>query len=790
MKEDARSISSQRKTRTIRQQFLRVLIGLDLLVISVVTGVLYTQEKQSLIRDIDNTLRAVAVMARELLPPDYHDRIEGPDSVKEQEFEAIIDKYNRLCVAIGLEYIWSLMMIDGRPVFTSSTSPDKVVGNRKHAKFFEVHSNPELYAKTFETMTPTFQTSRDKWGTIRAGLIPGTDRFGRKYLFGASVSLAYVNRQVRVIISQSLMIGLILFMGSVLGTLWISRILMRPIQRLTATIQAISEGQSELEAEENGLREVSILAQHFNRLNRAMHGKISDLEESRVQLIDQQAMVRKQAQDDLSSSEQRYQGLMNFAVDGILIGSNAGIITDANECMCSLFGLERAEIIGKHISQMPFKADDLINNPFRFDLVRAGQTTVRERAIERSDGSMVIVEIHTKMMPDGTLQSIYHDITARKHAEHALSEAYALLADAQRLARLGGWKYDLVTRRSQWTDEVYAILGVGRDFDISDPSKSLSLFSPESIPVLTRAWQRAVEWGEPYELELEIVRPTGARAWVCSSSQAVIENGRVSCVVGNILDITERKKEQVVLESMNQILERCVAERTAEVNRYADQLRILAGRLIRAEESERQRITHILHEDLQQILVATRMTLESARDLVEKGAVQDSLGRVHSMLSRAIGLTRTVVRDLVVPGVKEGELADAVRGVAQQMKEKFGLDVSLVVKDELKPANEEVYLCVYRSVQEILFNVVKHAKVMHAEVTLQKATNDSVRITIKDGGVGFTRGDFPEENKDPKGMGLFGIRQRVEGLGGKLEIKSEEGKGTTLILTLPLRDSK
>ena len=217
--------------RTIRQQFLRVLIGLDLVVISVVTGVLYTEEKQSLIRDIDNTLRAVAVMARDLLPPDYHDRISGPDSVTEQEFEAIVDKFNRLCDAIGLEYIWSLMMIDGRPVFTSSTSPDKVVGNRKHAKFFEVHSNPELYVKTFETMTPTFQTSRDKWGTIRAGLIPGTDRFGRKYLFGASVSLAYVNRQVRVIISQSLLIGLLLFLGSVIGTLWISRVLTRPIQR-------------------------------------------------------------------------------------------------------------------------------------------------------------------------------------------------------------------------------------------------------------------------------------------------------------------------------------------------------------------------------------------------------------------------------------------------------------------------------------------------------------------------------------------------------------------------------
>lgn len=137
--------------------------------------------------------------------------------------------------------------------------------------------------------------------------------------------------------------------------------------------------------------------------------------------------LRKCVEQALQQSEQRYRSLLNFAVDGILIGTQNGIVTDANECACGLFGLPREEIVGRHITELPFSKESLANNPFRFDLVHAGETTVRDREVLRQDGTRVVVEIHAKMMADGTLQAILHDITDRKRVEAALERAHAEL---------------------------------------------------------------------------------------------------------------------------------------------------------------------------------------------------------------------------------------------------------------------------------------------------------------------------------------------------------------------------
>ena len=789
MKQNGTPISLPRKGLTIRQHLFVLMLAFDTLFMMGLSWGIYGDKKRLLIADIDDTLRAVAVMAREVLPPDYHDRIVGPESVSDAEFQKTVDRFNRLCVALRLEYIWSLMIFDGRIVFTSSTSPDKVADNRKHAKFFEVHSNPELYTAAFDTMLPTFHTSHDKWGHVRVALIPGTDRLGRKYLFGSCVSLADVNKQLQGVLFQSLSVGAVLFIGLLLAGCWIAHVASKPIRRLTATIQAFANGDPSEDAEESGTYEIRTLAHHFNRLRHALQGKISDLEESREHLIGRHAEENKQAQDSLKSSEQRYRELMNFAVDGILIGTHEGIITDANECMCTLFGLKKEEIIGKHIHQMPFSPETLKENPFRFDLVHKGQTVVRERVIRRADASEVTVEIHSKIMPDGNLQSIYHDITERKRAEQSLSEAYAVLADAQHLARLGGWKYDVATRHVTWTEEVYLIFGVGKDFDLNDPEAGINLFIPEYRLLLRQAFQRAIERGEPYELELEFMRSDGEHVWVRTNCLPIVEGGRIVSLTGNILDITESKKARTMLENMNLTLEQLVKERTVEVQKYAEQLRVLTARMIRAEESERQRITNILHEDLQQILVASRMTLGAANEPATKKTGQDTLKRVDSMLSSAIQLTRSLIHEITVPSVKEGEVPVMLRWLSQEMKGKFDLTVDLVMDEDLEPVSESIYLCLYRALQEILFNVVKHAKVVKAEILVQNVANRFVRVTVKDAGDGFMIKENGATDTENGGIGLFGIRQRVEGLGGSMVIRSSTGQGTLIILTLPCKEA-
>ena len=398
----------------------------------------------------------------------------------------------------------------------------------------------------------------------------------------------------------------------------------------------------------------------FNPMNNNLQDKISELERARVRLIELHNVERKQVEEHLVLSERRYRELLNLAVDGILVGTHDGIITDVNECMCGLFGLRREEVIGKFIGEMPFTPESVRERPFRFDLIHKGETVVCERTIIRKDNSAVVVELHSKMMPDGILQSIYHDIT-------------------------------------------------------------------------------------------------------------------------------DRKKAQEQLKALNATLEQRVAERTAEVRKYADQLRALTGRLIHAEEAERRRISDVLHEDLQQTLAAARMMLGVVRERVDGTEAEVSLKRVDRMLEASFKLTRNLVQELAVPGLREGGLPEAVHWISQQMKEKFGLAVELTTDAAVPPLCESVFICLFRAIQELLFNIVKHADTLHARVDIRQKGKGAIQVTIRDGGNGFSSEELNGTEANGIGVGIFGIRERIGGLGGHMEITSAVGQGTAVVLTAPIR---
>lgn len=126
---------------------------------------------------------------------------------------------------------------------------------------------------------------------------------------------------------------------------------------------------------------------------------------------------RKDYENELRKREQKYRELIDFAVGGVLIGSQEGYIIDVNNLACKLLNKSYGQLVGKHIADKLFTNESLKNNPFRFDLLNNGETVVSQREISTSDGSLLTVETHTKQMPDKTYQMILHDITVRKKAE-------------------------------------------------------------------------------------------------------------------------------------------------------------------------------------------------------------------------------------------------------------------------------------------------------------------------------------------------------------------------------------
>ncbi|WP_163709102.1 PAS domain-containing sensor histidine kinase [Mangrovibacterium lignilyticum] len=119
----------------------------------------------------------------------------------------------------------------------------------------------------------------------------------------------------------------------------------------------------------------------------------------------------------LSIDEEKFRNLIELATDGILIGANDGIVIEANSTFCTMIGRKKEELIGRFIADIPFAKTSVEQTPFRFDLLRKGQLVVSERELLRSDGTKITIEMRTKMMPDGTYQSIYRDISERKKYE-------------------------------------------------------------------------------------------------------------------------------------------------------------------------------------------------------------------------------------------------------------------------------------------------------------------------------------------------------------------------------------
>lgn len=158
--------------------------------------------------------------------------------------------------------------------------------------------------------------------------------------------------------------------------------------------------------------------------------------------------AHKQSEQHLRDNEARYHAMIEMAVDGILLGDHQGVILEANHHICTMFGMERHALIGRHISELPFCPRSVASSPFRFDLLRQGETVISERDFLRPDGTTISVEMRSKMMPDGNYQSIYRDITLRKQTEQALRESeekfalsFAASPDAVNINRLDDGMY-------------------------------------------------------------------------------------------------------------------------------------------------------------------------------------------------------------------------------------------------------------------------------------------------------------------------------------------------------------
>jgi PAS domain S-box-containing protein len=296
----------------------------------------------------------------------------------------------------------------------------------------------------------------------------------------------------------------------------------------------------------------------------------------------------------------------------------------------------------------------------------------------------------------------------------------------------------------------------------------LEIYAPEDREAAQQRLRRLRPPGH-YLFEATHMRKDGSRFPVLVEVTAIEgDQAWPASLVAYSLDITERKLAEEALQTANR------------------QLRQLSSDLLRSQDYERRRIARELHDSTSQLLAALSMNLSRLGDS-EMGA-----DRRRQLLSEAIDLAaacsaeiRTVTYLLHPPLLDQIGLTAALQGYAQGFNQRTGIQVEIDIPADFGRLSSEMESTLFRIVQEGLANVHKHSGSRQAIIRLQRDASE-VRLVLQDLGHGFPEALHPQAEGFVRfGVGILGMRERAEQLGGRLELSSDNA-GTTLTVTLPM----
>jgi signal transduction histidine kinase len=384
------------------------------------------------------------------------------------------------------------------------------------------------------------------------------------------------------------------------------------------------------------------------------------------------------------------------------------------------------------------------------------------------------------------------DISERRRVELALARVTDMLERTSALAKVGGWELDLRSMDLFWSLEACRIHDV--DPPVAPPlERAMEFYADEARSILRAAVQRATEDGTPWDLELPLTTATGRQIWVRTHGTPVIEEGRPVKLAGAVHEITDRKRAQEALvaseaalrganESLrrsNDDLDRRIVERTA-------QLRALTVELARAEDRVRLRTADSLHESLAQLLSVAVMKLDTLQSEVPGEDGQAKLRELRYCVSGAIDVCRTLTHELSPPILHTLGLGPGLQWLATWHHNRNGLIVNVDASRNVSVEDAELRLTLFRAASELLFNVFKHSGTRDARLRLHQSSGGIVSLEVSDDGVGFDISEEREREGSTGRFGLFSLRERIEALGGNLEIRSAPACGTRVSITVPI----
>ncbi len=276
---------------------------------------------------------------------------------------------------------------------------------------------------------------------------------------------------------------------------------------------------------------------------------------------------------------------------------------------------------------------------------------------------------------------------------------------------------------------------------------------------------------DPAVLELGHLCKDGSTKW-CEVSSLMLRDkvGKPTGLIGITRDISERKASQ------------------EKLLHYQKRLRALTSEISMVEQRERRKIAGDLHDRIGQTLAAAKIKLGTLKASLPPDYPTEDIIDITEMVNQTMQDTRTLTFELSPPILYELGLVAAVDWLLEQIELKSGICCKLNSKSMSLKLNDDMRVLLFRIIRELIINVTKHAKARNLSITM-KDDGDILTVEVVDDGEGFDNSQIRPEDFRTVGYGLFNARERLEHMGGQFTITSFPGKGTQVILSIPIEDS-
>ncbi len=539
--------------------------------------------------------------------------------------------------------------------------------------------------------------------------------------------------------------------------------------------------------------------------------------ECRVAMMD--ISQRKYAEEAVHVSEIRYRRLFEAAHDGVLLLDPATRkITDANPFMSRLLGYTYEQFLGKELYEIGLLGDESASREMFQKLKVSHRIRYEDLPLKTQAGRHQEVEVVANLYQEGSkavIQCNIRDITARKLAEDALRRNEALFSALIDQAPIGIYLVNAEFCVQQVNPIALHVFKdvvplIGRDFSEIVRSQ----WKPQVAKNVISRFRHTLKTGEAYISPSfsERRRDLGVREDYEWQIQRVGLPAGEYGVVCFFINVTERKRAEETrrklelltasnLKLKEEVSRRKLTEESLHETRVQQsvllkqsrklqtQLRSFSHQLLHVQEEERKRISRELHDIIAQTLVGINVHLATLSKSTETdhSALRKQILETHKLVENAVSVVHRFARELRPAMLDDLGIVPAFEIFINEFITNTGIRVKLAVFPEVEQLKAAIKIALFRVFQEALNNVVKHAKSSEILVRINH-TEGVVQMEIRDNGQGFEvngKGGAKRNNR----LGLLGMRERVEMIGGEFRIESTVGVSTSVFVQIPDKSS-